>query len=448
VTAETARFRIRTAPFAGHAADPAEWLLDWAPGSRAETIEFTPGFFAGWQPDTAGAELLRFAAGVYCADRVVLRRATPDAWTRDLRVALRVADSCAWRQAPWPAALDFLTGDRWTLQPDTATVAQPAEGKGLRVDAVSLFSGGLDSLCGVIDLLEDNPGMRLLLIAHHEGGKASTAQQALHAGLADAYGAERVVLRRMFCRPAPARTAQERPLPDNRERTTRSRSLLFLAGALAAAGSCGPAIPVYMPENGWISLNVPLTRARTGSASTRTTHPHFLSLFTAACRAIGVTNPVINPYRLRTKGEMLADCSNPVLLARLAPASISCAHPETPRWRRQPQGNCGYCLPCLVRRAALARIGHDHSHDYAWDALTDPGLLDPAVRTGADLRATVRGVSPHRNELDIVRNAPLPPGEHHAYLQLWRRGAEEIRAWLAGGAGSLAQLTATAWSNP
>jgi hypothetical protein len=28
----------------------------------------------------------------------------------------------------------------------------------------------------------------------------------------------------------------------------------FLAGALAAAASCGPDIPVYLPENGWISL--------------------------------------------------------------------------------------------------------------------------------------------------------------------------------------------------
>ena len=73
---------------------------------------------------------------------------------------------------------------------------------------------------------------------------------------------------------------------------------------------------------------------------------------------------------------MLTDCSNPRLLARLAPASISCAHPETPRWRNQPQGNCGYCLPCLVRRAALAQIGQDRSDDYAWDALADPELLD------------------------------------------------------------------------
>lgn len=182
MTAQTARFRIRTAPFIGDTPDPAEWLLDWAPGSRAETIEFTPGFFAGWQPGTAGSELLRFAAGVYCTDRVVLRRTSPDAWTRDLRIEVPVTDSCAWRQAPWAAALDFLTGDRWTLQPNTASAVQPA-GTGLPVDAVSLFSGGLDSLCGVIDLVERNPGMRLLLIAHHEGGKASTAQQALHAGL-------------------------------------------------------------------------------------------------------------------------------------------------------------------------------------------------------------------------------------------------------------------------
>ena len=70
------------------------------------------------------------------------------------------------------------------------------------------------------------------------------------------------------------------------------------------------------------------------------------------------------------------------------------------------------------------------------------------MRTGADLRAIVHGVSPHRDELDIIRNAPLPPGEHHAYLDLWRRGAEEIRDWLAGGTGPLAQLTATVWRNP
>lgn len=140
MTADSARFRIRTAPFAGHASDPAPWLLDWAPGTSAETIEFTPGFFAGWQPGTAGSELLRFAAGVYCADRVVLRRTRPDAWTRDLSIDVPVTDPGAWRQAPWQAALGFLTGDRWTLQPHRASPASPPAPAGLPVDAVSLFS--------------------------------------------------------------------------------------------------------------------------------------------------------------------------------------------------------------------------------------------------------------------------------------------------------------------
>jgi hypothetical protein len=38
-----------------------------------------------------------------------------------------------------------------------------------------------------------------------------------------------------------------------------------------------------------------------------------------------------------------------------------------------------------------------------------------------------------------------PPGEHQAHLQLWHRGAAEIRAWLDAADGALAQFTQTAW---
>jgi len=441
----TARLRIRLAPF-GEAPAYADRLLDWAPGTREATVEFGADFFAGWQPTAAAGEMLRFAAGVYCADRVVIREHRPDGWTREFRLDVPVGAADAWQAASWSTVLGFLTGDRWIIRAQRARPARPADAERLEVDAVSLFSGGLDSLCGVIDLLEEDPGLRLLLVAHYEGGQASTAQRALYAALAETYG-ERVLLRRMFCRPAPAHPAQTRPLPDLRERTTRSRSLLFVAGALAAASAAGDDIPVYVPENGWIGLNVPLTRARTGSASTRTTHPHFLDLLSTACHAIGLSNPIVNPHRLQTKGEMLAACRNRKLLARLVRLSVSCAHPETARWRDRMQGNCGYCLPCLVRRAALAQIRCDRADEYAWDALTDADLLHPTERTGADLRAAVHGVSPHRDELAILRNAPLPAGEHQAHLQMWRRGAQEIRTWLAGATGPLAEFTATAWRN-
>lgn len=53
MTAGTARFRIKTAPFNGPAADPGQWLLDRAPGSGTETIEFTLAFFEGMDPRPA-----------------------------------------------------------------------------------------------------------------------------------------------------------------------------------------------------------------------------------------------------------------------------------------------------------------------------------------------------------------------------------------------------------
>ena len=427
-------------------------VLDWAPGDRAATVqtgERGPEFFNGWRPTRAGADLMLLGAGAYCVDRTARRRGTTDGWTRNLQLRLPVGDVSAWTEAGWIPALRFLTGDAWNIEPYASAthplggivgVPQQEAPTGLDVDGVCLFSGGLDSLCGVIDLLEEDPRRRLCLLSHHEGGQASTAQQTLFTALAGYYGTDRIVLRRLYLRPAPVNQFQARPLPNGRENTTRSRSLLFLSTALAMATASGPQVPVYVPENGFIGVNVPLTRARAGSLSTRTTHPHFMNLLAAASNAIGVPNPVINPYRVTTKGEMLARSRNPDLLRRLAPDSLSCAHPETARYAKRPQGNCGYCFPCLIRRASLAHVGWDNSH-YAWDVLTEGELLNPRTRRGADLRAIIAGAFTDRPDRDVLRNGPLPVGDGEAFLGVWRRGLAEIRIWLTNGArGDLAAL--------
>lgn len=59
------------------------------------------------------------------------------------------------------------------------------------------------------------------------------------------------------------------------ENTSRGRSLLFLCAAVSIAGIMGKQVPVYIPENGFIGLNVALTNGRKGSCSTRTTAPLF-----------------------------------------------------------------------------------------------------------------------------------------------------------------------------
>lgn len=446
-------YRVRIHPKGTTPSGPEHLrLLDWAPGSSASTIQFGnragSRFFNGWRAPREALDLFVLGAAVYCVDKATRRDTTSDLWTRELHVELPVWDVDSWRGAAWSDALNFLTGDRWTLRPyrestspldhvrlvpeDVAPVGD--------VDGVCLFSGGLDSLTGVIDLLEEHPDRRICLVSHNEGDQASTAQKLLIAALQSHYGEERLEVRSLFLRPAPVGAGQTRPLPAERETTTRARSVLFLTAGLTLAASVGPDVPVYIPENGFIGINVPLTRARSGSYSTRTTHPHFLRLLRNAVDCVGVRNPILNPFRLKTKGEILAGSRNPEVLRSLAPDSISCSHPEAARYAERPQGNCGYCFPCLIRRSSMAHVGWDSAEGYAWDALSGEDLLDRKTQRAADLRAVINGVYASRPDRDIFRNGPIPNGEHRDFLRVWRGGIDELRAWLDGATGATAKM--------
>ncbi|GAB4001185.1 hypothetical protein GCM10029992_35880 [Glycomyces albus] len=216
--------------------------------------------------------------------------------------------------------------------------------------------------------------------------------------------------------------------------------MLFLTAGLALASSISPTTPVYIPENGFIGINVPLTRARSGSYSTRTTHPFFIKSLRSAIEELGVHNPILNPFRLKTKGEILADTKNATLLEQLAPLSISCSHPEAARYVKRPQGNCGYCFPCIIRRASMSHAGWDSPSGYAWDALSGTDLLNRNTRRAADLRAVINGVYAERPDRDILRNGPIPDREHKEFLRVWRTGLAELRSWLNGATGATGAL--------
>ncbi|OIJ26017.1 Qat anti-phage system QueC-like protein QatC [Nocardioides luteus] len=422
---------------------PEVRVLDWAPGRPEATIQLGKRaggrFLDGWRPPREALDLLLLGAATYCADKTALRAGAADSWTRNLNITIPVNDPKQWQESGIESVLNFLTGDQWTIEtyreqasplngldrvPDAVTPVGP-------VDAVCLFSGGLDSLTGVIDLLEEDPDRRLCLVSHNEGGQASTAQDKLLHELEAHYGSDRFITKQLFLRPAPANNSQLRPLPGPRENTTRARSLLFLTTALALAASVNSRTPVYIPENGFIGINVPLTRARSGSYSTRTTHPHFIYGLQQMIQQLGVSNPLRNPYRLKTKGELLAETLNPKLLKRLAPYSVSCSHPEAARYVRRRQGNCGYCFPCLIRRASMSHVGWDENplKHYSWDALTGKGLLDRNTARSADLRAVIKGAFNDHPDRDILRNGPIPNGEHQAFIRVWRGGLTELRKW-------------------
>lgn len=423
--------QVRTSP--DHGRDPgADVLLDWFSEKAASTVQVGDAFFKDFAPSRVAADFLRLGGAAFCADKLVLRDAAEDHWSRALSLDLPVSDVRLW-EATIPLlteTLDFLSGDTWTLafraeggDVGEPTMLQPTD------SVVSLFSGGLDSLVGAIDLLEQ--GKTVVLVGHHDSALADNRQVELFQALRDHYGADRVSHRRLLLRPAAKRAKQAQPLGrGQRENTTRSRSLLFISAGVAVADSLGPDVPLYVPENGFIGINVPLTAARSASLSTRTTHPKFMANLMAFLPQLGLQHRLENPYRLMTKGELLAACRNPGLLAALAPTTISCSHPEAPRYRGKQQGNCGYCYPCLIRRASLHRFGLDSPVGYAWDALTWDELLDRRKESGKSMRSLLSSLAGPALSIDVLRNGPVPDGEAKLFFDLYERGRAEISKWL------------------
>jgi hypothetical protein len=255
--------------------------------------------------------------------------------------------------------LDFLTGDRWSVwfRPRLAALGTLALASGqLRIadpDSVCLFSGGLDSFIGAIDLFARQA--RPLLVSHYWDGITSKHQS---------YCVE--VLRRAFPSAAIHHVRARVGFPNDivedspAENTLRGRSFLFFALASLAASAVGGAVTVHVPENGLISLNVPLDPLRLGALSTRTTHPFFMARFGNILRELGLALTLDNRYRHQTKGEMVAGCADKALLGREAKSTMSCSSPTKARWSGREPMHCGHCVPCLIRRASLvAGLGID-----------------------------------------------------------------------------------------
>ena len=118
----------------------------------------------GAVPD-ANIELIRLAALAYLVDRTAPR---PRRWSRELELVVPVFDPDRWRPVADRVAdaLALLTGDTWSVTFDARRGAarrlvereiEPAE-------RVSLFSGGADSLCGLLASLHE--GVTPHLVSH------------------------------------------------------------------------------------------------------------------------------------------------------------------------------------------------------------------------------------------------------------------------------------------
>lgn len=387
------------------------------------------------KPSETAADLAILAALVTAADTRISRVAdSQDTWTREIDLYLPVHDPARWNAvAPLVVRmLNFLTGDRWRLffRARNAENRQLVAPRHARMAApftsVCLFSGGLDSFVGAIDLFA--AGERPLLVSHY--GDNSTSKQELCARrLASAYrnvtnGHVRTNVR--FDR-------NDFPHPMGEESTTRGRSFLFFALAALAASGFRDRPVIYAPENGLISLNVPLDPLRVGAWSTRTTHPFYMARWQELLDGLGIAATLQNPYRFMTKGEMLRDCRDRDLVQRHAADTISCSSVTKARWLGRPLGHCGFCVPCLIRRSAMVRaFGADPTRYTIADLHVRP--LNSKAAEGEHVRSFQMMARRLRSRTGLERilvhkSGPLSDystAEVAEYADVFRRGIEEV----------------------
>ena len=413
----------------------AQRRLEHDIGSSLDTLAKMDVF-----PSEIGLDLLVLAAHVQASDTRISRASeSQNSWTREIRLVVPVSDSTRWNLAmpTLVRLLNFLTGDKWTIgfRPRPAgfeRVVQNRPSKPIpaRFDSLALFSGGLDSLIGAIDSLEQ--GQTPLFISHAGDGATSDAQGKLFTALKKNYPKQNFDRLRIWM---DFRNWGVKGVKS--EKTTRGRSFLFFATAIFAGTGLDGSFVLRVPENGLIALNVPLDPLRLGAFSTRTTHPFYIARWNELLDVLGVAGRIENPYWNKTKGEMAAGCSNPALLAKLAPQSLSCASPTKGRWQGRKTGHCGYCLPCLIRRAALRSIG-----DATEYALTDLGahILSTRKSRGKQVRSFQYAIEKLRQKpalaaLYIHKPGPLSDESQARQAELanvYRRGLAELAQLLAG----------------
>lgn len=408
--------------------------LDYGLGAALDSLHRL-----GRQPPEVAIDLAILAATINAADtRVSRARNAQNGWTREIDIVVPVSDPGLWTAQGeiLRHALRFLTGDHWRFAfrdrpAGKARLAEPPTVLPLlSFDEVALLSGGLDSLVGAIDALV--AGRRPLFISHWYDAETSKAQKAVLHHLGTKFPDDRfrsIRIRLGF--------DKQHVSTGETENSQRGRSFLFFALAVLAASSLQGPAKVSVPENGLIGLNVPLDPLRLGALSTRTTHPHYMASFNLLLDRLGLKVALVNPYRHKTKGEMVAECADLPFLRSLVPNSMSCSAPAKARYKRLSPRHCGTCVPCLIRRASLAHgLGAKDDTQYVTESLT-ARPLDTAKAEGEHVRSfqlLAARLAANPSLAGTMARIPGPlndiPAEIAAYVDVFRRGIQEVAALL------------------
>jgi 7-cyano-7-deazaguanine synthase in queuosine biosynthesis len=385
-------------------------------------------------------DLLSLAAYCFAADRMVRRGGPIDVhrnrWRRELVLCVPVADPAFWSRPEVMhrliTTLAFGTDDRWCFHFDhlQRTVPQLAITWSERElleqpDTVVLFSGGTDSLCGVVEAVTRH-GARPVLVSHWAADQVKARQRRLRTAVRRALGPWEF---------PHVQVELHRRAKQDGESSQRTRGFLFACLGAAVAAHLGIK-RVLLPENGYVSINPRINDQLVGALASRGTHPKFLAVFNRLLELVFEgTVTVSNPLWDRTRAEALAtlqdaDC------AHLLQQTYSCGKLQG---RSPGKSHCGGCSQCIDRRFAVLMADleeHDPLNHYEFDLFTD-ALPEGEPRTVAlsyvRFAAQLRPLDPvaildQRRELDMCVDPDDSDADRQflALADLLRRHAGEV----------------------
>ena len=307
-------------------------------------------------------DLIEIAAFVYAGDRLIKRGQTDQVefenWARELTFCIPVRDLRYWQQDEVSKhlanALTFVSGDksydfcftqRAGVDPPTSLFHEVDTASGLADPnggyPVALFSGGLDSLAGVVSLLETTD-KKVVITSHRSNPATIKVQKRVYEALDKSYPG-RLLYHSLECSLKGVRASEE---------TQRTRFFLYTAVGFALAQAYGQD-ELNIFENGITSINLSKRQDLINGRASRTTHPKTLGLLQQ------VFSDVLNqPFTIRhpfihlTKTEVvsvLKQYNQPGLIS----ATVTCTKTFLRFNNHTSASHCGFCSQCVDRRFAM-----------------------------------------------------------------------------------------------
>ena len=325
------------------------------------------------------ADLLDVALSVYAADRQS-RRSSDGTGTgnRWIVVRMSVREPAFWRRSETMERLiDYLYWlgeDDWDFEfVRRQSELNIAESRQYLFNSppnpptsVSLFSGGLDSLAGLVAHNQSEPAGSHVLVSGYSNSRLAGQQRKQVDSIKEKSTSFAIPPAEIHHLALPYGLCHVTACKE--EGTQRTRAFVFLTfGAIAALKARTNTLWVY--ENGVGAMNLPLSAMQLGVDNYRGVHPRSLLMAEKLFESVLEDSVEIrNPYLFHTKAEICRSLPSSGL-SGLVRETVSCdSYPI--RLLNRPQ--CGRRTSCILIRQALycgGLSGYDGSDEYQYDVL-------------------------------------------------------------------------------